>query len=215
VTVNAFSDLVVTVELSPNIDTGAPIRDADALRHLRAVNCSPPNTGRMSCSKRRSRSRSPRESERGLGRRRCRTCRAARMSASGPRPPAHQRAPSRWHQANKQFTASFVATPARRGLAGCGNFNDDLYIDILDSACTRGSTAATTDGNTACATPHPTVTQRRRAREQRDFTFLQINFVQGHEDNAVASPASAMRPPVLRISSRSCGARPLRAVRGD
>ncbi|MEW6249230.1 MAG: HYR domain-containing protein [Planctomycetota bacterium] len=206
VTVNAFSDLVVTVELSPNIDTGAAYpQTLTRCITFELWDCAPPNTGPDAILEEELTftitAGSPNVALAAAtlpnvpcGTYECITARDRRHTT--------RRTVTLGINASKQFTASFIGDAGAGGdwLVG-GNFNDDLYIDILDFGVYSwqyGQNYGT--GNTTCATPHPHGDASGDGLvNSADFTFLQVNFVQGHEDNCCGQFGFDTAP-VLRIS---------------
>ncbi len=96
-----------------------------------------------------------------------------------------------------QYVADFAA--AGKDLIG-GNLNDDYWIDILDFGVFSYKWAKKYldgvevsdppfNGNTPCGTlaPHADI-DGSGAVESADFTFISINFLQGHEPNCCGEP---------------------------
>ncbi len=90
-----------------------------------------------------------------------------------------------------QYVADFTGNPSGGGdwLIG-GNLNDDFWIDILDFGVysflfTTNYGTGDTDCNTAA--PHGDI-QGNGLVFTEDFTFIQVNFLKGHEANCCGAP---------------------------
>jgi hypothetical protein len=86
-----------------------------------------------------------------------------------------------------QYVADFVT--AGKNLVG-GNLNDDFWIDILDFGVFSWQWAVNYgSGDTDCDTPYPHADISGNGTvSTEDFTFIQINFLQGHEPNCCGMP---------------------------
>jgi hypothetical protein len=98
-----------------------------------------------------------------------------------------------------QYVADFTGGDQLLG----GNLNDDYWIDILDFGILswQWSTNYGT-GNTDCSTvpPHADISGNGTVFTE-DFTFIQINFLKGHEANCCGQPNfRGDAGPVTRIS---------------
>jgi len=88
-----------------------------------------------------------------------------------------------------------------------GNLNGDFWVDILDFGAFSFQWAFSYgSGNTPCGTPAPHADINGNGLVgTEDFTFIQINFLLGHEDNCCAQPGfrggdGGTRGPVVRIA---------------
>jgi hypothetical protein len=85
-----------------------------------------------------------------------------------------------------QYVADFTVDDKLIG----GNLNDDFWIDILDFgvfSSEYGEDYVT--GDTTCATPFPHADISGNGSVfTEDFTFIQINFLEGHEPNCCGQP---------------------------
>jgi len=90
-----------------------------------------------------------------------------------------------------QYVADFTGNPATGGdwLIG-GNLNDDRWIDILDFGVFSSQWSSNYGtGNTTCTTPRPHADINGDGVVwTEDFTFIQINFLRGHEANCCGQP---------------------------
>ena len=215
VTVNAFNDLVVTVELSPSIDTGG------ALPHTltRCItfelwDCDP-LTGPIEVQKEVAFTVTAGSPNVALGTAtltdvpcgsvyECVTARdelhtlrrTGILGTTGSEP--------------VQYTASFTGDVSSGGdwLIG-GNLNDDFWIDILDfgvfssqwSVDYDGNPADGSGGNTDCSTSYPHADINGDSEvDSADFTFIQINFWLGHEANCCGLLGGGGDGPLTEIS---------------
>ncbi len=85
-----------------------------------------------------------------------------------------------------QYVADFTGDKQLIG----GNLNDDFWIDILDFGVFSWQWAVNYgSGDTTCATPYPHADISGNGTvSTEDFTFIQINFLQGHEPNCCGLP---------------------------
>ncbi len=85
-----------------------------------------------------------------------------------------------------QYVADFAA--AGKDLLG-GNLNDDFWIDILDFGVYSSQFGTSPGASTTCATasPHSDISGDGLVGTG-DFTFIQINFLLGHEANCCGQP---------------------------
>ncbi|MDY7107447.1 MAG: cohesin domain-containing protein [Planctomycetota bacterium] len=110
-----------------------------------------------------------------------------------------------------QYVADFTTGDQLVG----GNLNDDEWIDILDYAIfTWQYLTDYTTGDTDCSTPFPHADINGDGTvdlaSSDDFSFIQVNYLQGHEDNCCGMPGhpfmegpvtdSQSAGPVTRIS---------------
>ena len=114
-----------------------------------------------------------------------------------------------------QYVADITGDPLSGGhwLVG-GNLNDDKWIDILDfGVFTWQWNANYGSGDTNCSTPYPHADINGDGHVYtEDFTFIQINYLQGHEANCCGMPGyplmggpfadSQSDGPITRISVR-------------
>jgi hypothetical protein len=95
-----------------------------------------------------------------------------------------------------------------------GNLNDDAWVDILDFGVlmSRWNHNYGT-GDTACNTPSPHADiDGDGFVNLADFTFIQINFLQGNEANCCELPGFREAGPLTRISVAELHARGLDAL---
>jgi len=87
--------------------------------------------------------------------------------------------------AGTYYTANFTGTDALIG----GNLNDDFWVDILDFGVFSWQWGWTGDPNTTCTTPYPHADINGDGLvDTADFTFIQANFLLGHEANCCGAP---------------------------
>jgi hypothetical protein len=88
--------------------------------------------------------------------------------------------------AGTYYTANFTGTDALIG----GNLNDDFWVDILDFGVFSwryGANYGT--GSTNCTTPYPHADINGDGLvDTADFTFIQANFLLGHDANCCGEP---------------------------
>ncbi|MCZ6655113.1 MAG: hypothetical protein O7D91_19055, partial [Planctomycetota bacterium] len=99
------------------------------------------------------------------------------------------------------YVADFVTVG--KDLLG-GNLNDSFWLDIFDFGIYVGQFNDVLGGDTTCAVagPHADISGDGTVFSE-DFTFIQINFFQGHEANCCgATGASWKGGPVARVSVR-------------
>jgi hypothetical protein len=106
-----------------------------------------------------------------------------------------------------QYVANFTGDVASGGdwLVG-GNLNGDFWIDILDFGVYSWQYATNYgSGDTDCSTAYPHADINGDGLVNTgDFTFIQINFLEGHEDNCCGVPGlrGGQDGPVTEISVR-------------
>jgi len=109
--------------------------------------------------------------------------------------------------AGNSYTAAFTDSDKLIG----GNLNDDRWIDILDFGVFswQWGTIYADGGNTNCQTqfPHADIALGDTAGKVgiEDFSFVQINFLYGHEANCCGQPGllmddEARSGPIMRIA---------------
>ena len=82
-----------------------------------------------------------------------------------------------------------------------GNLNDDEWIDILDFGVLIAQWETPLPPDTACNTPAPhSDINGDGVVDSADFTFIQINFLLGNDQNCCGFPGGPDSAPVTRIS---------------
>ncbi|MBN2446621.1 MAG: hypothetical protein JXO22_07845, partial [Phycisphaerae bacterium] len=187
ITVNAYSDMVVTVELSPTLDDpnpGTPGDTVDRCITFEFWNCSPlvgpveveaviafsvdqglPHIGAALLT------------DVPCGLYECITARDTLHTL---------RSTAALSIIGDQYVADFTGSAMLVG----GNLNDDQWIDILDFGVFSMEWAQNYGtGDTTCATPYPHAdVSGDGIVNSGDFTFININFLMSHQPNCCGQP---------------------------
>ncbi|USN98765.1 MAG: HYR domain-containing protein [Phycisphaeraceae bacterium] len=99
------------------------------------------------------------------------------------------------------YAAAFLASPGDDDALVGGNLNGDQFVDVLDFGVFISQYGATPGANSPCGTPSPHADiSGDGVVSAADFTFIQINFLKGHE--ARCDGSFLIRPGGPGLSSR-------------
>ncbi|MEW6249229.1 MAG: HYR domain-containing protein [Planctomycetota bacterium] len=205
VTVRPFNDVVLTVQLSPNISTGGSFpQTLTRCITFEVWNCDPPNVEPDAIvSQEVTFTVTAGTPNVALGAATLTEVPAGAYACITARDKLHtlRRTATLTINASHQYAADFTGDPAGGGdwLIG-GNLNDDSTCDILDFGVYSWQfTQVYGSGNTTCATAYPHADLNGDGiASVADFTFIQVHFGKTHEANCCG--AGSLGEPVRRIS---------------
>jgi hypothetical protein len=193
VTVTDYNELVVTVELSPNIDTGDPFpQTLTRCITFELWECIP-LTGPVTVTKEIDFTVTAGVPNVAIGSALITNVPCGYYDCITARDELHtlRRTDETFGIVGTQYVADLSGDPAGGGdwLIG-GNLNDDYWIDILDFGVFSWQWAVNyTTGDTTCSTPYPHADISGDGLVNNgDFGFIQINFLDSHEANCCGQP---------------------------